>query len=147
MPKKEENENIVPQRRNPGAKMLIGEKAKDFKGAIKVLFKELGKFKYLILISIILALVSTILQIITPDKLAKLTDEITVGLTVRQDKIELLIAGVRENLVQETVTNRCKEALLVSISEDNISRILSSDKLTLMEKSEIVTTISYSFLN
>ena len=142
MPKKDENENIVPQRRNPGAKMLIGEKAKDFKGAVKVLFKELGKFKYLILISIILAIVSTSLQIITPDKLAKLTDEITIGLTVRQDKIEELIAGVKENLVRETVINRCKEALLDTISNENMARVLKSDKLTIFEKTELTTTIN-----
>lgn len=147
MSKKEENENIVPQRRNPGTRMLIADKAKDFKGSVKVLFKELGKFKYLILICIILALVSTLLQIITPDKLAKLTDEITVGLTVRQDKIEELITGVKENLVQETVINRCKDALLVSISGENVARVLNSDKLTLMEKAEITSTINSLDLN
>ncbi len=147
MPKKDENENIVPQRRNAGTKMLIAEKAKDFKGAVKVLFKELGKFKYLILISIILALVSTFLQIITPDRLAKLTDEITIGLTVRQDKIEELVAGVKTNLVRETITNRCKEALLDSVSNENVARVLASDRLSLLEKTNLVATINSLDLN
>ncbi len=56
------------------------EKPKNFKKAIKRLFKELGKFKLLIVIALILASLGAILSIIAPDKLSNLTDEISKGL-------------------------------------------------------------------
>lgn len=57
-----------------------GEKAKDFKSAIKRLFKELKGFKVLITIAVVLAMLSAILSIIAPDQLSNLTDEIAEGL-------------------------------------------------------------------
>ena len=60
--------------------MNAGEKAKDFKSAIKRLFKELKGFKILIAVAIILAILSTVLSIVAPDQLSNLTDEISAGL-------------------------------------------------------------------
>ena len=56
-----------------------GEKAKDFKGAIKRLFKELKSFKVLITIALVLAALASILSIIAPNRLSDLTDEISEG--------------------------------------------------------------------
>ncbi|MBQ9658011.1 MAG: ABC transporter ATP-binding protein [Clostridia bacterium] len=61
------------------------EKAKDFKGAITRLVKELGKFKILITIALILAIVSAILTILAPDRLSVLTDQIAEGLVKPMD--------------------------------------------------------------
>ena len=60
--------------------MNAGEKAKDFKSAIKRLFKELKGFKILIIVAIILAILSAVLSIVAPDQLSNLTDEISAGL-------------------------------------------------------------------
>ena len=150
MSKKEENEILVPQRRNPGSRMMIPEKAKDFKGAIKRLLKELGKFKYLILISIILAFISTILQIITPNRLSKLTDEITIGLTVKQDKLMEVVSGVKNSLEQEKIITRCKEALLPALTNANLDRVMSDNTLTEEEKNNlrnVVTNLDYNDIN
>ena len=57
-----------------------GEKAKDFKGAMKRLFKELKSFRVLIAISLVLAILGAVLSIIAPNKLSDLTDEISKGL-------------------------------------------------------------------
>ena len=56
------------------------EKAKDFKGALKRLIKELKSFELLIIISLILAMFGAMLSIMAPDKLAQITDTITQGL-------------------------------------------------------------------
>jgi len=56
------------------------DKAKDFKGAMKRLFIELGSFRILIIISIVLAVIGSALSIIAPNELSKLTDEISKGL-------------------------------------------------------------------
>ena len=68
-------------RRGPGARMGTGEKAKDFKGAIKRLFKELKGFRKIIIFAIILAILSSILSISAPNKLSDLTDQISESLT------------------------------------------------------------------
>ena len=55
------------------------EKAKDFKGAIKRLFKELNTYKTLIVIAFTLAILGSILSILAPNRLSDLTDEISNG--------------------------------------------------------------------
>ena len=57
-----------------------GEKAKDFKGAMKRLFKELKIYRVLVAIALILAILGSVLSIIAPNKLSDLTDEISKGL-------------------------------------------------------------------
>lgn len=60
--------------------MGTGEKAKDFRSAIKRLFKELNVYKVLIFVAIVLAILSSILSILAPNRLSDLTDEIQKGL-------------------------------------------------------------------
>lgn len=75
-----------------------GEKAKDFKGAIKRLFKELKSFKILITIALVLAALASILSIIAPNRLSDLTDEISKGLVVNKDNLEVLNQKITANL-------------------------------------------------
>lgn len=75
-----------------------GEKAKDFKGAIKRLFKELKSFKVLITIALVLAALASILSIIAPNRLSDLTDEISEGLVVNKDNLEILTQKITANL-------------------------------------------------
>ena len=65
-----------------------GEKAKDFKGAIKRLFKELKPFRVLIITALILAALGSILSLVAPNKLSELTDTISAGLIVTKDAPE-----------------------------------------------------------
>ena len=71
---------MPPPRKGPKMKGAPGEKAKDFKSAIKRLFKELKPFKVLIIISVVLAGLSSVISILAPNQLSKLTDEISAGL-------------------------------------------------------------------
>ena len=65
-----------------------GEKAKDFKGAIKRLFKELKPFRVLIITALILAALGSILALVAPNKLSEFTDTISAGLIVTNDAPE-----------------------------------------------------------
>ena len=56
--------------------------AKDFKGSIKRLITELKDYRNLILFSIFLAFFSSILSILGPSGLSRLTDEISKGLYI-----------------------------------------------------------------
>ena len=64
----------------PGMRMGTGEKAKDFKSAVKRLFNELKGFKGLVIFAVILAIFSAILSIAAPNRLSDLTNEISDGL-------------------------------------------------------------------
>ena len=72
-------------RMRPGGRQNPAEKAKDFKGAMKRLFSELKNYKILITISLILAILGSILSIIAPNRLSKLTDTIAAGLVGPMD--------------------------------------------------------------
>ena len=79
------------------------EKPKDFKSAIIRLIKELKDFKILVLIALILAFAGSILAIMTPDKLSKLTDEISKGIMVDKTVIEKLQKNIEQNsIITET---------------------------------------------
>lgn len=60
----------------------INEKPKNFKSAISKLIKYLNKFLPFILIAILLSAFASILEILGPNGLKKLTDEITNGLAL-----------------------------------------------------------------
>ena len=61
----------------------VNEKSKDFKGSMIKIFKSLKPWYAGILTSIVLALISAILALIAPNKLSKLTDYVTAGITPR----------------------------------------------------------------
>lgn len=75
------------------------EKAKNFKEATKRLFSELKPFRILIALALILAIISSILSIIAPNRLSELTDTISAGLTGVMDidkikKISIVLVGI-----------------------------------------------------
>lgn len=96
------NENRPPRRGPMGPGMGPGpaEKAKNFKSAIKRLFKELRKFRIIIAIALILAITSSILSISAPNRLSKLTDKISEGLAVDKDNLQYLGAEIPANFAQ-----------------------------------------------
>ena len=76
----------------------VAEKPKDFKNAIKRLIKELNIFKASIIIALVLAFFSSILAIMTPNKLSKLTDEISKGIMVNPETINKLQTSIQNNI-------------------------------------------------
>ena len=74
------------------------EKSKDFKGSIKRFFKSLDRWKVLLYFSLLLAMISSIIALIAPNKLSDLTDEITAGITpnINEEVIKDINLGVAE---------------------------------------------------
>ena len=58
----------------------VPETSKNFGASMKRLFKSLGKWKYLFLTALVLAMISAILALISPNKLSDLTNIITDGI-------------------------------------------------------------------
>lgn len=124
------NEVKRTHRRGPGMGPLPAEKAKDFKGATKRLLKELNKFKVLIIIALVLAVLGAILSISAPNQLSKLTDKISEGLVAPMDmdaikQISMFIAGIYvcsalftyiESIAMTDVANKFAKNLRTRIS-------------------------------
>ena len=104
------------------------EKAKDFKGAIKRLFKELSSFKKLIIISLLLAALGAILTIVTPNILSDLTDEISNGLVLNKDNFQEISKEVTSSLNEENISN------ILDFNETKIASVLMSSNITIEDK-------------
>ena len=89
------------QKRHHGGPMAVTEKAKDFKGSINRLIKELGKYRILLLTSILLAVLSSVLTIYAPNKIRDLTDEISGSLFVNKTNIEKISNNIKNNKMME----------------------------------------------
>ena len=83
----------------------VNEKSKHFVKDITRLFKELNYFKFIIIIALLIATVSTILSIISPNKLSKLTDEIQLGIIVDKNKIEEVNNNILNNIKNINIKN------------------------------------------
>ena len=138
-----------PQRRGPmggGRGMSVpGEKAKDFKGAVSRLVKELNKFKILMILSFILAIFSAVLTILAPDKLSELTDEISAGLTVDSDNLKELVNITTTNITEEKIQEIMPQILNIDVSQEALTNIMNSQTISQEDKikfQEIFTSMS-----
>ena len=108
------------------------EKAKNFKGSIKRLLKELNPSKRLLIISLVLACLGAILTIITPNILSDLTDKISDGLVVNKDNLEYLTKEVTSKLNEENII----KVTGINITEDVIRKIMLDESISLEDKTK-----------
>ena len=130
-------ETRPPRRRGPGRGMAPGEKPKDFKKAIGRLIKELGIFKYFIIIAVLLSVASSVISIITPDKLADLTDKISAGIIINGDNLQELIETTTESMESEDFTKRVDKILSIDLSQDNIQKIMLNENISTDSKTKL----------
>ena len=81
--------------------MNVEDRSKDFKGSMLRLFKNLEKWKYLLVISVILALCAALLSTIAPNRLATVTDVISDGIKPNTKKIEQIAMKIAQNATIE----------------------------------------------
>ena len=74
------------------------EKAKDLKGTLLRIFKSLNTWRFVLILSCVLALLGAILSTIAPNRLAKVTDVITESIKPNTKNIEILNKQIQENL-------------------------------------------------
>ena len=114
-----------------GPHTMIAEKPKNFSESMKKLFTKLQDFKKLMLIAIILALLSSILTIIGPNRISDMTDEIAKGLIgpIDMNKIRTIaiflgiifalsaLFNFIQSFIMATVSNKFSRNLRREISE------------------------------
>ncbi len=110
------------------------EKSKDFKGSIKRLFKSLNKWRYLLVIALILAAVSSILSIISPNILSDLTDTISAGMIPKTENIkaigEKIATSFQEENLNNTITSIMADPLVSSTDKEKLTDTLSQMSTT-----------------
>ena len=111
----------------------VQEKAKDFKGSIMRLLKELKPFHILISIALILAMLGSILSILAPNKLSSLTDKITEGLVINSDNLKTISSNIEKSINEESLKEKMPNILNIELNEEkvlaiNLSDISSADK-------------------
>ena len=146
----EKKRNHPPRNHGP---MKSVEKPKNFGEALSKLFKSLNGFKALIITSLLLAGLSAILSLVSPNRLSDLTDEISNGLTINTENMEKLKNDLSTNLNEETFPELAKNILNLNIDKStiykvNTSNISSEDKILFndiiknIDKNNIINSIS-----
>ena len=109
-------------------------KPKNLKKSLSRLVKELNKYKILIIISLLLAVVGSILSIITPNKLSKLTDEITNGLIINKDNFKTLNEQIYFNYTNNDLKEIEIDNIKISINDQleylNIAKDIKQDDIS-----------------
>ena len=135
----------------PGPGMAKGEKAKDFGGAIKNLFAYIRGYLPAIIIATVFSAAGTVLNVIGPDKMKKITTLIAEGAMTEIDKeavfkiaITLVImygAGAVLNLLQGVIMADVTQKTSKSLRTD-ISRKINRLPLSYFDKTSIGDILS-----
>ena len=134
--------NNRPQRKGPNAGPMPAEKANDFKSAIKRLFSELKSFHVLIIISLMLAAISSILSIVAPDKLSSLTDTISEGLVIDTKNFQEINTRITNSFNEEQIKTTIPAILGITINQDTTTKIMTSSDITAKEKEQYQNLLS-----
>lgn len=104
----------------------VPEKSKDFFGSIKRLLLNLGKWKKMLFVALILASISSILSLVAPNKLSTLTDTISDGLKPNIDE-----HVVAEIMFGDKISTEDKKIFTDILNKMN--NINANEMLSLME--------------
>lgn len=124
-----DNENKAPQRRMSRSNRDNFEKPKNLSLTVKKLFSYLKSFMPFIIVALIFAGASSVFSIIGPNKLSDLTDELSNGLVLDKNKIEVISKDISSTLNEENI----KEITTKIYKNEDISGVSDEDKATFMK--------------
>lgn len=124
-----DNENKAPQRRMSRSNRGNFEKPKNLSLTVKKLFSYLKSLMPFIIIALIFAGASSVFSIIGPNKLSDLTDELSKGLVLDKNKIEVISKDISSTLNEENI----KEITTKIYKNEDISGVSDEDKATFMK--------------
>ncbi len=131
--------------RRKGPQFVSAEKPKNFKLAIIKLFKSIKNYRALILVSLVLAMMGSIMALIAPNKLSDLVDEISSGLVINRENIEIISMDVADSLSQENIAKNIENIIEFNLDEETSKAILESDTISDIDKfkyNEVIMNIS-----
>jgi len=99
------------------------EKSKDFKGSMIRLFNSLDKWRYLLIVGLVLAMFSSFLSIIAPNRLSKLTDVITEGIKPNISVLETVSKKIGSNFSSDKLQEKIPQIMMdKNISYDDLNK-------------------------
>ena len=124
----------------------VPEKVKDLKGTLLRLFKNLNKWRYMLVVASILAMIAAMLSTIAPNKLADVTDVITDGLKPNTENIEKISTKIYKNIMIGTLSNNPDDAInkFSNLSNEDKEKIL---KPIVIDNIEINSKDQIAFIN
>ncbi len=124
----------------------VPEKVKDLKGTLLRLFKNLNKWRYMLVVASILAMIAAMLSTIAPNKLADVTDVITDGLKPNTENIEKISTKIYKNIMIGTLSNNPDDAInkFSNLSNEDKEKIL---KPIVIDNVEINSKDQIAFIN
>ena len=123
----------------------IPEKAKDFKGSMVRLIKNLNNWKYLMLLALVVAFISAILALIAPKKLSQFADVINEGLVPNKEKITQITNAINSNLNTEETLQRLNELELSQEEQlivDNVLNSTDENRLLMLPENILVKVLT-----
>lgn len=102
------------------------EKAKNFKGSMLRLFKELKPFKTLIILGLTMSILGSILSILAPNKLSDLVDEISKGLVINTENLENIATNAQTSLSEEEMKQIFEKLIQVDLSDEKIKQVMQT---------------------
>ena len=111
------------------------EKINDVKGTLINLFMNLDRWRYLLILSIILSLAAAILSTVAPNRLAGVTDVITGGIKPRVENIEVISKEIMKHS-NMNINN-------TSTSETNVNYLEMYQSLSRDKKLALVNDFTY----
>ena len=112
----------------------VNEKAKDFKNSIIRLFKEFKNWRFIIIVSLLLAMTSAIFSLFSPNKLKDITNIITDGITPNTKVLNEISKKISNNFSDENILN------------NNINKIINSDKISEDEKTDFMNMMNNNII-
>ena len=102
----------------------VQEKSKNFKGSITRLIGNLKPWKYFMIFALVLAMISSILSLVAPNKLSDLTDTITAGISLKEEKLEEIGTKIGDNFSEEKLQNKMKSLYInVELTKEELSDV------------------------
>ena len=133
----------------PGGR-LAPEKSKDFFGSMKRLLSNLKPWKYIMILSLVLAMTSAILALIAPNKLSDFADIISEGLMPNTNKLTEISEKMTANLSKENMEEKIRYIQSANISSSDLeefqSIMINMSNIDDEEKEKIFSTMPENIL-
>lgn len=132
-------------RPNKGPAGATPEKSKNFAGSMKRLLKNLSNWKLLLYLALTLAMISSILALIAPNKLSDLTDTITVGISPNMEVLETINTEISKSFESDNIQEKTSIIMQSSKITDNDKKVFTdtmTDISNLENKNEAISLIT-----
>ncbi len=116
----------------PRMNRMRNEKANDFKGSMKRILKSMQKWKVIMFVAIVLAMISSIFSLISPNKLSDITDAITQGITPNTKVLSKITEKISINLTDQELLSKKVQSIMLDQNIDNDDKLVLQDTLAKM---------------